>query len=92
MSICNSETRWKRFGQKEEKNPFSFQLESFGDKHCVKSVQIRSFFWSVFSCIRNSVQIQENTDQKKLRIWTLFTQYPCNKINDFATTTIFYLF
>ena len=47
--------------------------------HCVKSVQIRSFFWSVFSCIRTeygdllrkspySVQIQENTDQKKLRI------------------------
>ena len=32
--------------------------------HCVKSVQIRSFLWSVFSC----------TDQKKLRIWTLFTQ------------------
>ena len=22
------------------------------DKHCVKSVQIRSYFWSVFSCIR----------------------------------------
>ena len=44
------------------------------------------FFWSVFSCIRKeygdllhkspySVQIQENTDQKKLRIWTLFTQW-----------------
>ena len=43
--------------------------------HCVKSVQIRSYFWSVFSCIRikcgdfllkspYSVQIQENTDQK----------------------------
>ena len=43
--------------------------------HCVKSVQIRSYFWSVFSCIRNqygdlrsksrySVRIQENTDQK----------------------------
>ena len=32
--------------------------------HCVKSVQIRSFFWSVFSCIRT---------RKKLRIWTLFT-------------------
>ena len=53
--------------------------------HCVKSVQIRSFFWSVFSCIRTeygdfrikslySVRIQENTDQKKLHIWTLFTQ------------------
>ena len=23
-----------------------------GYKHCVKSVQIRSYFWSVFSCIR----------------------------------------
>ena len=37
--------------------------------HCVKSVQIRSFFWSVFW------RIQENTDQKKLRIWTHFTQW-----------------
>ena len=45
----------------------------------VKSVQIRSFFWSVFSCIWTecrdlllkspySVRIQENTDQKKLCI------------------------
>ena len=53
--------------------------------HCVKSAQIRSFFWSIFSCIRTeygdlfrkspySVWIQENTDQKKSRIWTLFTQ------------------
>ena len=58
--------------------------------HCVKSVQIRSFFWSVFSCIRTeygdwrskspySVQIQENADQKKFRIWTLFTQ--CDLVN-----------
>ena len=29
--------------------------------HCLKSVQIRSFFWSVFSCIL--VRLQENTDQ-----------------------------
>ena len=37
--------------------------------HCVKSVQIWSFFWSVFSCIQTeygdlcpySVRIQENT-------------------------------
>ena len=53
--------------------------------HCVKSVQIRSFFWSVFSRIRTeygeilrispySVRVRENTDQKKLGIWTLFTQ------------------
>ena len=63
----------------------SFDIDTFINCHCVKSVQIRSFFWSVFSCIRTeygdlrckspySVQIQKNTDQKKLRIWTLFTQ------------------
>ena len=50
-----------------------------------ESVQIQNFFWSIFSYIRTeygdlrskslySVQIQENTDQKKLRIWTLFTK------------------
>ena len=42
--------------------------------HCVKIVQIQSYFWSVFPCIRAkygdirsksaySIQIQENTDQ-----------------------------
>ena len=52
---------------------------------CVKSVQIRSFLWSVFSRIRTeygyllrkfpySVRMRENTDQKKLRICALFTQ------------------
>ena len=51
----------------------------------MKSVQIRSFFWSVFFRIRTeyreirsispySVQMRENTVQKKRRIWTLFTQ------------------
>ena len=54
--------------------------------HCLKSVQIRSFFWSAFSRIWTeygdlrsnspySVRIRENTDQRKLRIWTLFTQW-----------------
>ena len=54
--------------------------------HCMKSVQIRSLFWSVFSRIRTeygeilrispyAVQMQENIDSKKLRIWTLFTQW-----------------
>ena len=44
-------------------------------KHCMKSVQIRSFSWSIFSCIWTeygdlrssspcSVRIRENTDQK----------------------------
>ena len=52
--------------------------------HCVKCVQMRSFFLSVFSRIRTeygeirsispySVRIQENTDQKKHHIWTLLT-------------------
>ena len=55
--------------------------------HCLKTwnVQIQIFFWSVFSCVRTEyedlrskspypVRIQENTDQKKIRIWTLSTQ------------------
>ena len=53
----------------------------------LKSIQIWSFFWSVFSRIRSeygkilgvspySVRKRENTDQKKLRTWTIFTQYP----------------
>ena len=44
-----------------------------GNLTCVKSVQIRSYFWSVFSCIRTEyrdllgkspclVRLQENTD------------------------------
>ena len=52
----------------------------------MKSVQIRSFFWSIFSRIRTkygeirsippySVRMRGNTDQEKLRIWTLFTQF-----------------
>ena len=54
-------------------------LDFFESIHCVKSVQKRSFFWSLFSRIRTesispySVWMRENTDQKKLRIKTLFT-------------------
>ena len=61
----------------------SYWIHYLYDKQCVKRVQIRSFFWSVFSWIRTKhgdlqmyrVRIQENTDQEKLRIWTLFTQW-----------------
>ena len=67
-------------------NIFKDKITTF-HQHCMKSFQIRIFFWSVFSCIwteygdlpsksRYSVRIQENTDQKKLRFWTLFPQ--CN--------------
>ena len=58
----------------------------------MKSVQIRSFFWSAFSYIWTeyrkspySVQIQENTDHKKLRIWTLFTHWILKSTFELAT-------
>ena len=55
------------------------------NRHCVKSVQMRGFFWSIFPCIGTeygdlrskspcSVRMQGNTDQKKIRFGTLFTQ------------------
>ena len=65
----------------------ALHCQNYSEKrnHCLKSVQIQSFFWSLFSRIWTeygeirsispySVQMRENTDQKKLRIWTLFTQ------------------
>ena len=62
----------------------TYDINIHDEKHCVKSVQIRSFSWSVFSCIRTenvdlrskspySVRIKKNQDQKKLSIWALFT-------------------
>ena len=56
--------------------------------HCVKSVKIRSFFWSVFFSIWNeyleilrflssSVRMRENADEKKIRPWTNFTEGDC---------------
>ena len=41
--------------------------------HCVKSVQITEFF--LLRIFLYPVEIQENADQKKLRVWTLFTQW-----------------
>ena len=57
--------------------------KSFSQTGRVKRVQVRSFFWSIFSRIRTeygdllrqspySVQIRENPDQRKHRIRTLF--------------------
>ena len=59
------------------------------EEQCIKSVQIRSYFGSAF--LLNSVRIQENADQKELRIWTIFTQwkfYRINKILDFFEHTL----
>ena len=55
--------------------PLILRLSQTNALHCVKSVFIQSFFWSVFSCIRTeyqhlpsgspySVRMRENTDQK----------------------------
>ena len=55
--------------------------------HCVKIVQIRSFFWFVFSRIRTeygeilrislySIQMRQNTDQQKLRYLDTFHAVP----------------
>ena len=57
----------------KDKQIFKIIIILFFIKHFVKSVPIRSFFWSVFSCIR--IEYGENTDKKKLRILTLFTQW-----------------
>ena len=54
----------------------NYSIDITKNLNCVKRVQIRSYFWSVFSCIwtedgdlllrksPSSVQTQENTDQK----------------------------
>ena len=71
-------------------------------RHCLKSFQIRSSFSFAFSCIRTeygdlprksqySVGIQENMDQIKLRIWTLFTQSElelCNTNNQQSNQSV----
>ena len=64
---------------------FLRNFETSNKYHCVKSVQLRSFSRSVFPRILTeygkirsispySVQMRENTDQTKIRIWIHFTQ------------------
>ena len=105
MSICLifsfyhilwiTDSRDKKFCHLIENVMGHFTGNSCRRIHCVKSVQKRSFFWSVFSCIRTengdllrkfpySVQTQENADQKKLRFWTLFTQWYKEKRKKYA--------
>ena len=69
--------------------PLRKNISSF--YQCVKGVQIRIFFWSIYYRIWTkygeirtispySVRIWENKDQKKTRIWTLFTECVIYKI------------
>ena len=55
-------------------------------KHCVKSVQIRSFF--LVHIFPYSVRMRENTDQEKLRIWTFFTQWKVWKTENLLTASL----
>ena len=77
-----------------------YQSNSFLEQHCVKSVQIRSFFRYIISRIRTEygeirsispylVRMRENTDQKKLRIWTFFAQ--CNFSFFYSDVSIYQL-
>ena len=74
LKFLNVNPQWRlksklitQFWEKIKSKSMLWNLTKF-DHHCVKSVQIRNYFWSVFSCIRTespySVRIQENTDQK----------------------------
>ena len=71
----------ENFKEALDKGECVSQCYLHGPTQSVKSVQIRSFFWSVFFRIPteygeilrispHSFQMRENTDQKKLRIWT----------------------
>ena len=58
-------------------------MRNLSNRYCVKSVQIRSYFWSVFSCIRTEygeiLRIQENTNTGKYGLEItpyLVTLYP----------------
>ena len=53
--------------------------------HCIKSVQIRSFFLSVFSRIWTelySVRMRENTDQKTPYLDTFLASFKPNTLSD----------
>ena len=92
-SIVELNVLFSRLYQKQTPKRWSFSgsLRKFSAKlflkiRCAKSVQIRNFFWSVFSRIRTeygailrispySVRVWDYMDRNKIRIWTLFTQW-----------------
>ena len=70
--------------------------KNFGGITAWKVSKYGVFFWSVFSRIWTeflyfswiSVRMQENTDRKKLRSWTLFIQWITLLIKDWKQTFI----
>ena len=56
-------------------------------QRCVKSVQIRSFFWSVFSCIRTEyrkIRTRKNSIfgyfSRSASFWTIIKSYNCKRL------------
>ena len=85
------------------KSRFHFHVAYSINWHSSKNLQIRSFFWSAFSRIwteyghflrksPSSVRIWENTDQKKLHIWTLFTMCEINVLFSLSMPLLKYLY
>ena len=64
---------WVNFGTYISHFHSSRYAVSKQNDHCVKCVQIRSFFWSILSCIQS--KYKKIRTRKKLRIWALFTQW-----------------
>ena len=54
MLLCTCEAKYSRLAKADERKVIQ------QEHHCVKSVQIRSYFWSVFSC----------TQSEYRKIWT----------------------
>ena len=58
---------------KKNRHPFLRNFQSDAN-HCVKSVQIRIYFWSVFSCVR--------TEYRKIRTRNnpVFSHFSCSEV------------
>ena len=80
-SLCKKDSqkiwalaRQSRYLNQAQKSVIFKSVKRYQFNYCsqvVKSAQKRSFFWSVFSCIRTEYRKIRTT--KKLGIWTLFT-------------------
>ena len=82
----------------EKKSLLDTSLNKNQRLHCVKSVQIWSYFWSVFSCIRTEYRVQyhsvfsPNTGKYGPEItpfWTLFMKISYLKFRNFIFNLIF---
>ena len=53
-------------------------MERKHTRHCVKSVEIQSYFWSAFSCIRTEYAYCPNTGKYRTEI-TLYLDTSCSE-------------